>query len=476
MIHKNNQNILPVILAGGLGSRVWPFSKNDLPKQFVKLKCGKTLFEKTVDNIIFQQGHNSRIIRHILVVTNEKYRYFCQNLIKSYKIEFSIILEPEKRNTAASVALAAKYCQFFYNESLMLVMSSDHLISNKHKFNDSVKCISNYISKNSESFGMLGVKPSSPSTEYGYLHVSASKVKSLYHVKNFKEKPKIKLAEKYLSAGNYLWNSGIFIFSHKLFNSFIDKDPLFNNLIQTTWDKRKLDGFFVRPDPVTFCKLQSISFDYYFVEKLINLKVEIVATNLTSPWSDLGSWNNLENHIPKSGVTYSFFSKNNMIFSNKENVLIGVSNLIIYHDEDILLVTDKKKLNENPDLINNLLHQHPKLSQNLHIFQRPWGFYEVLDAKKNFLTKKITVLPKSKLSLQKHNYRFEHWIVLSGIATVQIEKKFIKLKKNQSIDIPVKKIHRLINETNKNLELIEVQSGSYIGEDDIERIDDEYKR
>ena len=165
-----------------------------------------------------------------------------------------------------------------------------------------------------------------------------------------------------------------------------------------------------------------------------------------------------------------------MIFSNKENVLIGVSNLIIYQDEDVLFVTDKKKLNENPDLINNLLHEHPKLSQNLHIVQRPWGYYEVLDAKKIFLTKKITVFPKSKLSLQKHNYRFEHWVVLSGIATVQIENKFIKLKKNQSIDIPVKKKHRLINETNKNLVLIEVQSGSYIGEDDIERIDDEYSR
>lgn len=472
----NGKKILPVILAGGVGSRVWPFSKNDLPKQFVKLKCGKTLFEKTLENIDYQLKNNTKIIDHILVITNEKYRFLCQNTLKKFNFSFTIILEPERKNTAASIGLATKYCEQHYKTSIMLIMSSDHLISNKKKFNDSVKYISNYILNNTLSLGLLGVNPNSPSSEYGYLKTKSTSDPKLFKVVNFKEKPNKNLAEKYLKSGNYLWNSGIFIFSPQLISDFIKNDSLFNKFLYDSWIDKTIDNFFIRPNPKSFSKLKSISFDYYFVEQINNLNIEIVATILRSSWSDLGSWKSLQSHLQKPEESYSIFSKNNTIFTNKAIITIGVNDLLIFQDEDVLLVANKDLINNEPSLVNKLLFTNPNLSQNLNVVHRPWGFYEILDSDKNFLTKKITVFPKSKLSLQKHNYRSEHWIILNGIATVQIGKSFFKLKKNQSIDIPVKNQHRLINNTTQNLELIEVQSGSYIGEDDIERVDDEYKR
>lgn len=470
------KNILPVILAGGSGSRVWPFSKNDLPKQFVELKCGETLFEKALHNVVYQLKNNPKLINHVLVVTNEKYRFLCQNSLKKFSISFTVILEPEKKNTAASVCLAAKYCEHNYKDSIMFIMSSDHFISNKKKFSDSVKYISNYILNNVSSFGMLGVNPRFASTEYGYLETKAASDAKLFNVVNFKEKPKKNLAEEYLKSGNFLWNSGIFIFSPHLLINFIKKDTAFGKHLQASWRYRTNDIFFIRPNPKYFYNIKPISFDYFFVEKIIKLNIKIVTTVLSSAWSDLGSWESLENHLSRPTESHSILSNNNSIFTNKVSVAIGVSDLLVFQDEDVLFIANKDKLKNNPLLVNKLLSEYPKLSENLNIVHRPWGYYEILDSHKNFLTKKITVFPKSKLSLQIHNFRSEHWIVLHGVATVQIGKSFYKLKKNQSIDIPVKKQHRLINDTNKNLELIEVQSGSYIGEDDIKRINDEYKR
>jgi len=467
--------IVPVILAGGTGSRIWPLSKKNNPKQFLKIFHSKSLFQLTLEKIIYLQKKNNKIINNPIVVTNEEYRFFCKNQLREYSLDSQIILEPEPKNTAISIALAAKLCHEKYENSILIVMPSDHIIKNKNiMFNTISKILKNII-KHPNSLGLIGIKPSFPSTEYGYMETSKIE-NNLFEVLNFFEKPNLANAKKYIS-NNYLWNSGLFVFNNNTYLDFILSDNFFNNNLNLCWEKKSLDLNFYRPNHKFFNMLNKISFDNYFVEKLIDLNIPVYASILDCEWNDLGSWESIEKHVNSSkNNLFNIKSNNNFILSDQKTIMVGVNGVIVCQDKDFLFIADKRSIAKHSKLINELSKKKSKELEPNNQVHRPWGFYEILDKHSNFLTKKITLYAKSRLSYQKHNFRSEHWVVIFGSIKVIINDELFTLKSNQSIDIPKNSKHRMINDSNKIAIVIEIQSGSVLSEDDVIRFDDDYSR
>ncbi|KAA0257326.1 mannose-1-phosphate guanylyltransferase/mannose-6-phosphate isomerase [Deferribacter autotrophicus] len=457
-----------IILAGGSGSRLWPLSRRKFPKQFLKLTDDETLLQKTVKrNLFFSEKED------IVIVTNQDHSFFVKSQVQTKLGEkVNVLDEPVGKNTAPAIALGIKYIQEKLHGKLndpVFISPSDHIISPASEFADYVKTAEKFA-KNGYIV-TFGVVPTKPETGYGYINKGEKIDENCYKVKQFVEKPDLETAKKYLESGNYLWNSGMFMFSIETFIEEIEKyEPKIYDIFTSSFE-----------DMIeNFHKMPEISIDYAIMEK--SNKVVVIPINIT--WSDIGSWDSVYEVMPKDenknviqGNVVSKNSKNSLIIGSKRLLCtVGVEDLIIADTDDAILIAKKGYSQQVKDIVELLRKEEREEAEVHKTVYRPWGSYTVLDEGVNYKVKKIVVNPGQKLSLQLHYHRAEHWIGLKGTAKVQIGDEFIYLHENEKAYIPKATKHRIENPGKIHFEMIEVQIGEYVGEDDIVRFEDIYGR
>jgi mannose-1-phosphate guanylyltransferase len=453
-----------VILCGGSGTRLWPISRTLFPKQFVQLFNDESLFQKTVKRNISMADSFSVVINH------EQY-FMGLDQMEDLKIqqEKSFILEPTGRNTAPAIAMAALAAD---PDDILLVVPSDHLIDDAQAYEAALKKAQEFASN--DQLVTFGIKPHYAETGYGYIEAQG------FDVKSFKEKPSTEVAEKYLQAGNFFWNSGMFCFKARVFLEELKNhaSDIYEQSVHTFNSARK--DSVIRLNLEDMKAIRSESIDYAVMEK--SSKVKVIPADMG--WSDLGSFDSLYEALPKDaqGNTLSddvihLGSKNNLIISNKRLITtIDVEDLMIVDTQDAIVISKKGSTQKVKDLVAQVKKTAPEMTNVHTTAHRPWGTYTVLDDSEGYKVKQIVVRPGAKLSLQYHHHRSEHWIVVSGIATVTVNDKTFDLKQNESTYIPKEATHRLFNNQKEDLILIEAQVGTYLGEDDIVRLQDDYKR
>ena len=445
---SGRKTLINLILCGGSGTRLWPLSRTLMPKQFVKFFNSKSLFQLTVER-------NSALCDEQFIVSNsEQYFLAYDQLEELGRSNNRYLLEPIGRNTAPAIALT---CLSVSPDTIVLVTPSDHLIKN----NDAYKAVikrAGALAK--EGFLVtFGITPSYAETGYGYIEADGEDVKAFY------EKPDSATATHYIEAGNYYWNSGMFCFKAGVFLEELEQyAPEIFRMSKNAYEHAKQDEMIrIRYDDMI--QIPEDSIDYAVMEK--SKKVKVVPSNIG--WSDVGSFDALSNELPND-------EKNNFILSHKQVCTIDVEDLIVIDTEDALLISRKGSSQQVKDVVTKLKHENKALTTTHNTVHRPWGTYTVLEDKPGYKIKKIMVKPGKRLSLQKHFHRNEHWIVVSGTATVQVEDKTYIVRENESTYIKAGEIHRLENQGKISIVLIEAQVGSYTGEDDIVRIEDDYKR
>ena len=472
---KNNRLITPLILAGGSGTRLWPISRKDKPKQFLEIFNSYSLLQLTTLRC------KNKIFNEPIFIVGEEHRFIVAEQLRT--IGFTsphIILEPEPKNTTAAITVGALYAKNINLTQPLLVLPSDHYIENTKEFVDLVHRTSK--SNITNKLICFGIQPTAPEAKYGYiLKKDIDEDRSLLKkINKFVEKPSV-LKAKNLILRNALWNSGMFFFNaDSVINEVKFQSPLIYKNAKLALDKAIPDMDFIRLDAKSFKKITSISIDHAVFEKANNSYV--VPTSLN--WNDLGTYNALwdigkkdkYNNVINGDVIIDNV-KNSYIYSDKNLVAVSnIDNVNVVSTQNATLVTSIKKSNEIKSLISILAkNNRTELSEHV-ITHRPWGYFENISSNKNHKIKKLTVMPGKKLSLQSHSKRSEHWVVISGTAKVtQNEKEFI-LNKNESTFIPVNVKHRLVNTSKVPLIIIEVQTGKYFGEDDIKRFEDVYGR
>jgi mannose-1-phosphate guanylyltransferase/mannose-6-phosphate isomerase len=469
-------SIYPVILSGGSGTRLWPLSRAGYPKQFLPLFDHLSLFQTTLKRL-----KGIKDSAPALIVSNESHRFIIAEQARNLKINLSgIVLEPAPRNTAPAIALAAlKLIKEGKSNDLILALPSDHVFSDEKAFHAAVN-----LAKVSASEGKLvtfGIKPNKPETGYGYIEVDEILPNGSYHIKKFVEKPDLKTAETYVKEGRYYWNSGMFLFKASVFIDELKKfNPAIVEACQRSIDKAKPDLDFYRVDKEAFESSPSDSIDYAVMEKTSNA----VMVPLDAGWNDVGAWPAVWELQDKDGdgnagrgdyLTEA--SSNNYIHAEHRLVtLLGVKDLIVIETSDAIMVAHRDKSQDVKKIVDELNKQKRTEGTTHRKIYRPWGSYDAIDAGSRFQVKRITVKPGEKLSLQMHHHRTEHWVVVSGTAKVRIGENTHLAAENESVYIPIATVHSLENPGKVNLELIEIQTGSYLGEDDIVRLDDKYGR
>jgi mannose-1-phosphate guanylyltransferase len=453
-----------VILCGGSGTRLWPISRTLFPKQFCQLFGNESLFQKTVHR-------NLKMANSFSVIINQE-QYFMgldqiEQTQRSKTCQF--ILEPVGRNTAPAIAMAAMATD---PEEILLVVPSDHLIEKQADYEQSVQQAVDLAKKN--HLVTFGIKPHYPETGYGYIEASG------HDVKSFKEKPNAQTAEAYIKAGHYFWNSGMFCFKAGVFLAELKKyaPDIFSDSLRA-FEAAKKEGV-IRIGLEEMKTIRSESIDYAVMEKS-NL-VKVVPADIG--WSDLGSFDSLFDALPKDemGNTKSdnvihLGSKNNLVIGGKRLIsTIDVEDMIIVDTTDAIVVAKKGSTQKVKELVGEVKKRNAEMTNVHTTAHRPWGTYTILEETAGYKVKQITVRSGAKLSLQYHHHRSEHWIVVSGTATVTIQDKTFELKANESTYIPKEAQHRLANFGQEDLVLIEAQVGTYLGEDDIVRLQDDYKR
>lgn len=470
--------ITPIILSGGSGTRLWPLSRSLNPKQFLNIFKEESLFAKTIDRVLEQDFNN------ICVISNDEHRFIVASILQEKNIEAdSIILEPIGRNTAPAIALAAFDVIKKHNEDdIMLVMPSDHIIKNKEEF---LKIVKESRKLADDFLITFGIKASEAHTGYGYIKI-AEKIDNSQNfiVDKFTEKPNKELAQKFIESGDYLWNSGIFMFRAKKYLAELKKlKPEIYELAQKSYQNSKKDLDFIRIDKNYFEKIEDISIDYAVMEKL-SKDNKIAVAKIDVGWDDVGNFDAISNNSKKDenqnnkiGDVISYKTKNSYINSQYGlTATVGVEDLIIVNLKDVVLVANKNNAQEVKKIYQEVKKQNRSEYQTHTKVLRPWGSFEVLDSGDGFKVKKIVVKPNSSLSLQLHHKRSEHWIIIKGTAFITKDQEKFELKKGESTFISKEQKHRLENKTQENLEIIEVQTGEYLGEDDIVRFDDIYGR
>lgn len=480
----NPINVTPVILSGGSGSRLWPLSRKDFPKQFLALNNNLTLFQEAIHRLLLlkQLGFN---LRNPIILGNESHRFIIkEQLLLFPEYEFDIILEPLPRNTAPAFTLAALYSREKSDDSTLIISPSDHKIIDIDSFlKNLTEAI--YLS-NENNMVVLGIPPKNPDTGFGYIQRGKKVNDSVaFEVKGFFEKPDELSAKKYLDSGDYYWNSGFFIMKANLWLQAIEKFDF--EIYQATKlafkNKFRVDSF-VMIDKKFFEAIPSNSIDYAVIERCPYSEFSLRLIEMTAGWHDLGSWASFFKSSKKDkegniviGDVIIKNCKSSLIYSTSRLVVaLGTENIAVVETPDAVLV-----LNQNADQeVKPIVSELQRLKRDEGVIhnrvKRPWGWYEVIDQGENFKVKRINVNPGASLSLQLHKNRSEHWVVISGIAEVICGAKKIILKENESTFIPLRTPHRLKNPTDNLLEIIEVQSGIYVGEDDIIRIEDNYGR
>jgi len=469
--------IIPVILAGGSGSRLWPLSRQHYPKQLLKLFGDTTMLQQTILRLTGLPELGAPI-----VVCNVEHRFMVAEQLNEIGFsESAIILEPLARNTAPALALAALHAREADPNSTLLVLSADHMIVNVDEFQHAVKIAVASAKKN--HLVTFGVHPTHPETGYGYIKTRPLDDESTeaLAVEQFVEKPNLKIAESYLAAGCYYWNSGMFVFKTDVFLDELQAhspDVIAAADQARTWAVRDLD--FIRVDKDSFAAAPNISIDYALMEKSNN----VVCVPLNAGWSDVGDWKSFWDVSQKDTAGNSFIgdsidvgSTNTLVFSQDKLVAtLGVDNLMIINTPDAVLVADKSKAQE----VKSIISQIEKQKRNEHLqhreVYRPWGCYDAIDNGDRYQVNRIRVKPGASLSLQVHHHRAEHWIVVKGTALVQKNDEVMLLSENESTYIPVGTKHRLTNPGKIPLEIVEVQSGPYLQDDDVIRYEDSYGR
>lgn len=458
--------MINVILCGGSGTRLWPISRDSLPKQFHVVYGEHTLFQQTVLRNI---NHSNEVV----IILNQDLYFVAIDQLEEVNIKnYTIMIEEEGRDTAAAIALAALYVQENYPDEVMLITPSDHIIKNETNYLQAIINAETFAQQN--TIVVFGITPTTPETGYGYIEKEGSN-----GVKRFIEKPNFEKAQEYVKSGSFFWNSGMFIFKSDTYLEELKHNAF--EIYTTSINVYKKSKETLRFKKVDLQTIPKLSIDYAIIEKCSRLKMVYGDFD----WSDLGSFDSLYainekdnngNIINTEGVILD--SKNNFFQSNGRMVCaVGVEDLIVIDSDDALLITKIGCSQRVKEIVNELKSQKSELVKFHTEVYRPWGHYKVLEEENNdYKIKKILVKPQGKISLQKHLYRSEHWIVVSGVALVTKENKQYRVTKNQSIYISPEEIHRIENDSYEDLVLIEVQVGDYLGEDDIIRLDDIYDR
>ena len=457
--------MINIVLCGGSGSRLWPLSRTLMPKQFVKLFDDRSLFQLTVDR-------NSKFCDEQLIVSNtEQYFLAFNQLTELNKTNYKYLLEPIGRDTAPAIALA---CLTLDYDEEVLVTPSDHLIKNTVEYEKMLNKALNFISD--DNIVTFGITPIFAASEYGYIEADGN------DVKYFHEKPNVDDATSYIQSGNYYWNSGIFCFKAGVFLEELKTHSfdIYEASIVAFENSNQKNITQIRYEDML--NIPKMSIDYAVMEK--SSRVKIIPTAIDIGWSDMGSFDALFGEFPKNidGNTYnqqhiSINSKNNLIYGDERVIVtVDINDLIVVDTGDALLISKKGSSQKMKSVVEEVKNKKLEL-HNVHLqVNRPWGWYTVLEDTDGFKIKKITVTPGNRLSLQKHFQRSEHWVVVSGIATVVNDDKTLTVEPNESIFIKVGDNHRLANYGDTDLVVVEVQVGQYTEENDIVRVDDDFNR
>lgn len=501
----------PVILCGGSGTRLWPLSRSGFPKQFLCLTSNQTLFQEALKRLLTLKN-----AKPPLIVCNDEHRFLVQDQLDELARQETelaslihsaqLLLEPEGRNTAPALTLAALATLETHDEtSLMVVTPADQIIQDPKAFHKSIQLALG--AARNDAIVTLGVIPNRPETGYGYMKVDKAQAHitckdgakheapAPFEVLAFTEKPSTDTAVSYLNEGGYFWNAGMFILKAEVWLSALHTHrPDILKITQESWNRRAIDdepgegneqrARFIRPDKTAFLQNASESIDYAVMEPSAGSEQSLKLIPLGGGWSDLGAWDAVWEALPKDkhgnshrGDVLNSGCENTFVHANSRLVsLIGVKDLVVVETSDAVLVTNHQNSQNVKSIVETLRaskREEPELHRKVH---RPWGWYDSIDEGERFKVKRIQVKPGASLSLQKHHHRAEHWIVVKGTAEITIGERVILLSENQSTYIPLGEKHRLANPGSIALEIIEVQSGSYLGEDDIVRFEDIYGR
>jgi mannose-1-phosphate guanylyltransferase / mannose-6-phosphate isomerase len=463
--------ILPVILSGGSGTRLWPLSREAYPKQFLPLVGNDTMLQATWKRVAALAG------RKPIVVANQEHRFMvAEQLLEIGTQPEAIILEPEGRNTAPAIAIAALEALAGGDDALLLVLPSDHVVTNEAAFHQAAQQATTIAEAG--QLVTFGIVPTGPETGYGYIKAAAGQ--GARAVERFVEKPDLATAERYVASGEYYWNSGMFLFKASAYLKALEQyQPTMLAACRRALEGAKRDEDFIRLDPEAFAASPSDSIDYAVMEKTSDAAV----VPLDAGWSDVGSWSALWEANPQDsdgnshhGDVIAIDCHGTYAHGQRLIAMIGLDDVVVVETDDAILVGNKARIQEVKQVVQKLKDEgRPQVKWHRKVY-RPWGAYDSIDNGERFQVKRITVKPGGTLSLQMHHHRAEHWIVVSGTAEVTCGDKVILLTENQSTYIPLGVTHRLRNPGRLPLELIEVQSGSYLGEDDIVRFEDKYGR
>lgn len=486
MIEASTPSLLvtPVILCGGSGTRLWPLSRVGFPKQFLCLTGKESLFQQAVRRLA-GLGSDTVQVTHPLIVAGEDHRFLALEQLREAGIELGqALLEPVGRNTAPALTLAAFTAIEGGQDPILVVTPADQTVTDRAAFKTAVQKAIEEAAK--DTVVILGVAPDRPETGYGYIQINQADGESAAKsVICFIEKPDAATAQTYLDAGGYYWNAGMFVLKASVWLKALKQfRPDILEITRDAWSHRIVDSKFVRPGKAEFAAIPADSIDYAVMEGCPGSDIPIKMVPLNAGWSDLGAWDAVWNVKDKDANGNSYYGDvistdtlNTLVHATSRLVsLVGVSNLVVIETPDAVLVAEKARSQDVKDIVTHL-QQNAREEQILHRkVHRPWGWYDSVDEGDQFKVKRIQVNPGASLSMQKHQHRAEHWVVVKGVAEITCGTTCIQLHENQSTYIPLGEIHRLANPASEPLEIIEVQSGAYLGEDDITRFEDCYGR
>ncbi|ARQ88546.1 mannose-1-phosphate guanylyltransferase/mannose-6-phosphate isomerase [Stenotrophomonas maltophilia] len=463
--------IVPVILSGGSGTRLWPLSREAYPKQFLPLVGDDTMLQATWKRVASIAGAAP------IVVANQEHRFMAAEQLRECKVlPQALILEPVGRNTAPAIAIAALQALANGDDVLLLVLPSDHVVRNEAAFHAAVKQAA--IAAETGKLVTFGIVPTAPETGYGYIKAAAGE--GVRAVDRFVEKPDLATAEQYVASGEYFWNSGMFLFKASRYLKELEAlQPAILAACRQALDKAARDNDFIRLDAEAFAASPNDSIDYAVMEKTADAAV----VPLDAEWNDVGSWSALWEVSDKDadgnachGDVIALDCKDSYAYGNRLIAMVGLQDVVVVETDDAVFVGHKDRVQDVKEIVGQIKRDGRSEAAAHRKVYRPWGAYDSIDNGARFQVKRITVKPGATLSLQMHHHRAEHWIVVSGTAEVTRGDEVILLSENQSTYIPLGVTHRLKNPGKLPLELIEVQSGSYLGEDDIVRFEDQYGR